>query len=119
MPACPRCQATVEANALQCPQCRLVLKAHGHPGIPLHRAEGEAYLCDRCTYHLDDTCTYPQRPLAKTCTLFQDADAAPEETLPALPVGRQIELWFKRNTALVGLLVLAGVSLLFAIARSQ
>jgi len=57
-----------------CPHCRATLKAFGHPGIPLYQAEGAVSLCDRCSYHADDSCTFPQRPHAKTCTLFRDRD---------------------------------------------
>ncbi len=49
----------------------MVLKAYGHPGMPLHQAE-EGVLCATCIYHADDTCTYPQRPHAKTCMLYHD-----------------------------------------------
>ncbi|MBC6480381.1 MAG: zinc ribbon domain-containing protein [Hormoscilla sp. GM7CHS1pb] len=54
------------------PKLGLVLKAYGHPGIPLHRATGDEPLCNSCTYHADDTCNFPQRPSARDCTLYQD-----------------------------------------------
>ncbi|WP_104545802.1 zinc ribbon domain-containing protein [Chroococcidiopsis sp. TS-821] len=76
MPHCPRCHQSVDAQAVTCPYCRTPLKAYGHPGIPLHRATGDTYLCDSCTYHLDDTCNFPQRPYAKECTLYQDVTQA-------------------------------------------
>lgn len=74
MPDCPHCQQPIDARAVACPHCRATLKAFGHPGIPLHQASGDGYLCDRCQYHADDSCTFPQRPQAKTCTLFRDLD---------------------------------------------
>lgn len=77
MPTCPRCQQAVAANIITCSHCGLELKAHGHPGIDLHRAQGATYLCDSCTYHHDDSCTFPQRPQANTCTLYQDMAQAP------------------------------------------
>lgn len=83
MPSCPRCQHWVTAQAIRCDRCNLVLKAHGHPGIPLHQA-AEGVLCPTCQYHQDDSCTFPQRPLATSCTLYQDIRATPEpEPIPA------------------------------------
>ncbi|MEM6403842.1 MAG: zinc ribbon domain-containing protein, partial [Cyanobacteria bacterium P01_D01_bin.116] len=61
---CPRCKQPVNSQAVTCPFCRTQLKAYGHPGIPLHRSEGDEYLCDTCTYHGDNTCNYPKRPYA-------------------------------------------------------
>lgn len=74
MISCPNCDRTINSQAVTCPYCRHPLKAFGHPGIPLYQASDRSYLCDRCHYHLDDTCTYPQRPYAKTCILFHDID---------------------------------------------
>ncbi|MBT9317020.1 zinc ribbon domain-containing protein [Leptothoe spongobia] len=81
MPSCPQCNQSISANTITCSYCGLELKAHGHPGIDLHRAQGDAYLCDSCTYHQDDSCTFPQRPQATTCTLYQDVTAAQERRL--------------------------------------
>jgi hypothetical protein len=72
MSTCPRCHQPVEAQAVRCPHCFRALKAYGHPGIPLHQATGDTFLCDSCRYHEDNTCTFPQRPYAKTCTLYRD-----------------------------------------------
>jgi hypothetical protein len=72
--SCPHCHQLVDSQAISCPYCRTTLKAYGHPGIPLHRATGDGYLCDTCTYHADDTCNFPQRPYAKDCTLYQNIE---------------------------------------------
>lgn len=72
MPTCPRCRQTVDSQAIACPYCRTALKAYGHPGIPLYRAEQGTYLCESCTYHADDTCNFPQRPYAEECTMYHD-----------------------------------------------
>lgn len=72
MPTCPRCRQTVDSQAITCPYCRTALKAYGHPGIPLHRAERGTYLCESCTYDADDTCNFPQRPYAEECTMYHD-----------------------------------------------
>lgn len=113
MPNCPRCHQAVDSQAIACPYCRTALKAYGHPGIPLFRAEGETYLCDTCLYHDDDTCNFPQRPYAKECTLYHD------RLQPLVPVQRRPSTWqkfsWKRNE---GWLILAGllvVSLLIAL----
>lgn len=109
MPTCPRCEQAIAADAITCPHCRLVLKAHGHPGIPLHRAMGEGVLCTTCTYHLDDSCTFPQRPTARTCTLYQDINA-PQPVLPTYRIP-----WWRRYAGWLALAVLIGVSLAIAL----
>lgn len=116
MPACPRCQQFVDAQALACPTCRLTLKAHGHPGIDLFRAEGEEYLCQSCTYHEDDTCNFPQRPYARECTLYRNRSA--EATIAYKP-SRQFALksWLRRNTTLLIIVGLILISLLIALGR--
>lgn len=40
--------------------------------VLLHKAPGTEPLCNTCTYHLDNTCTEPQRPEATECTLYHD-----------------------------------------------
>ncbi len=114
MPACPRCQQPISPEAVQCPHCTLTLKAHGHPGMPLHRATGIIALCHDCLYHHDDTCTFPQRPTAVTCTLYvPQGDPAPVNTPP-----RRSFPW---STVLtrpwVWLAVLLTVSLMLALVR--
>ncbi|MBD2180682.1 zinc ribbon domain-containing protein [Planktothrix sp. FACHB-1355] len=83
MPNCPRCHQPVPTQAVTCPHCREILKAYGHPGIPLHRATGDEYLCTSCTYHTDDTCNYPQRPFARECTLYDNnLEPEPQVSIP-------------------------------------
>ncbi|NEQ49361.1 MAG: zinc ribbon domain-containing protein [Leptolyngbya sp. SIO3F4] len=111
MPSCPRCHQAVSANTVTCSHCGLELKAHGHPGIDLHRAEGGTYLCDSCTYHQDDSCTFPHRPQATTCTLYQDIsiDQRPRPTaaeIYAIPWWRQHAGWL-----LLGGLILLSIAL--------
>jgi hypothetical protein len=110
MATCPRCHQPIDSQAIRCPHCTTVLKAFGHPGIPLYQTTGETFLCDSCRYHEDDSCTFPQRPYAKTCTLYRDksepiiADrVAP--LYPASPWGR-LKTWGRRNR---GLLLLVGL----------
>lgn len=115
MPSCPHCHQFVDSQAVTCPHCRQVLKAYGHSGIPLHRATGESYLCDSCTYHQDDTCTFPQRPYAKTCTLYQNS-AEPmivESYRPS--TGNLIKGWFWQNKGVVIVLLLITISILMVI----
>jgi hypothetical protein len=77
MPECPRCHQPIDAQAIACPHCHVALKAYGHPGITLFRATDDTYLCDTCTYQADDTCTFPQRPHAKECTLYTNLNQQP------------------------------------------
>ncbi|NEQ30515.1 MAG: zinc ribbon domain-containing protein [Leptolyngbya sp. SIO4C5] len=114
MPACPRCQQPVQANDLQCPRCRLKLKAYGHPGIELYRAEEGTYLCSDCVYDADDTCNFPQRPFAQSCTLYQSkaAPVADSVTQPAVFPNRA---WLRRNLPWLTLVGLLLISLLIAI----
>ncbi|HEY9902905.1 MAG TPA: hypothetical protein V6D43_10820 [Candidatus Sericytochromatia bacterium] len=116
---CPRCHQSISSKVVACPHCRTVLKAYGHPGITLHRATGDAPLCDRCTYHADDTCTFPQRPYAKECTLYHDI-SQPQVDSDALYTPRHslvqlVRLWCQRNPGLLGLLGLGVVSVLLTL----
>ena len=121
MPNCPRCHQSIDAQAVSCPYCRTHLKAYGHPGIPLHRASGEESLCQSCTYHADDTCTFTQRPHAKECTLYQDVSGSQlqvnqrrDTSSPAIAVSR----WVRHHQAWLILLSLLIVSFLFALRSS-
>lgn len=116
---CPRCHQLISRNAIACPHCKTVLKAYGHPGITLHRATGDAPLCDRCTYHADDTCTFPQRPYAQECTLYHDI-SKPLVDLEAnyrtrRPFLQSLRLWCQRHPGLLGLLTISVVSVLLAL----
>ncbi len=111
MPDCPRCHQPVDAKAIACPYCRTTLKAHGHPGIPLYRSTGIEPLCKTCVYDADDSCTFPQRPDARECTLYRDV-AAP--VVQPVKYGGEFlsKAWFRRNLvwiALIGLIILSVV----------
>lgn len=118
MPNCPRCHQSINAQAVTCPYCRTPLKAYGHPGIPLHRATGEAPLCESCIYHVDDSCNFPQRPHARECTLYQDIEqnqlniTQHNSARGFLP---SITSWVKRNQIWLLLLGLLLVSFLIAL----
>lgn len=114
MPDCPRCHQTVDAQAIVCPHCRTPLKAFGHPGIPLYRAEGEAYLCKTCAYDADDSCNFPQRPYARECTLYRDLNQ-PNPLVPRRAIGTQG--WLRRNAAWIVLVGLLVISVLVALSR--
>ncbi len=114
MPSCPQCRQTVDSQAIACPHCRMPLKAHGHPGIPLYQAEGTAYLCDSCAYEADDSCNYPQRPHARSCTLYQDLNAAVMKP-PRRPSRQGLQI--QGNEGWWILAGLAAVSLLIALAN--
>lgn len=92
MSTCPRCQQNVSSQAITCPYCYNQLKAYGHPGIPLHQAQGDSFLCDTCAYHQDDSCNFPKRPHAKTCTLYQDITQLPAQSETKI---QQSSSWLK------------------------
>lgn len=112
---CPRCHQSIDSQAVACPYCRTEIKAFGHPGIPLHRAEGTSFLCNSCTYHADDTCNFPQRPYAQECTLYEDVD----KIIPSpKPQRGNLKSWLKRHQGLLLLLGLLLISLAIALLNS-
>ncbi|MCS6815338.1 MAG: zinc ribbon domain-containing protein [Cyanobacteria bacterium] len=114
MVTCPYCQQPVEPKALSCPYCRTELKAYGHPGMPLHRALDDSYLCHSCSYHADDSCTYPQRPFAKTCMLYTARTAQPNHQTHYQPM-RSLNQWISRHSRLLALIGLVIISIIFAL----
>lgn len=117
MPCCPKCHQLVDTQATSCPHCRNILKAYGHPGITLHRASGDESLCNSCTYHEDDSCTFPKRPYAKECTLYNDKSKPQLEANPLDNVSphQRVRLWCQRNQGLLMLLGLAIASLMITL----
>lgn len=114
MVTCPHCQQIVDSQAWRCPHCTKVLKAYGHVGIPLHQARGDTFLCDDCLYHQDDSCNFPQRPHAKSCTLYQNSAMILEDKPAPLPLSRRWRWWSWRNRG--GLLLIGLILLSMAIA---
>jgi hypothetical protein len=117
MLSCPRCQAAIESTTIQCPRCRLTLKAHGHPGIPLYRTDGSESLCATCVYDADDSCNFPQRPHAETCTLYRSVNATEELALPPPSLVRQLSFWLRNHRGLVALGGLLLLSLALVLVR--
>ncbi|OUC13505.1 MAG: hypothetical protein B0A82_17055 [Alkalinema sp. CACIAM 70d] len=114
MRPCPKCHQLIRSNEIQCPHCGATLKAFGHAGIDLFHAVGDAPLCETCTYHLDNTCTYTKRPTARECTLYQDVHqplppAKPKAPAPFSPA------WLRQNSGLVAIAGLILISLLLAL----
>jgi hypothetical protein len=67
-------------------------------------------LCATCLYDADDTCNFPQRPHAETCTLYRSVNAAAELALPAPSVGERVGFWLRNHrgaVAIAGLLLLS------------
>jgi Double zinc ribbon len=119
--SCSRCHQLVDSQAITCPHCRLTLKAHGHPGIPLHRAIGEKYLCEACVYNLDDSCNFPKRPYAQECTLYQNLEEIKLEKQQMNSLrsfGVNVKTWFKRHLAWLLILFVIFVCLLIAVSSS-
>ncbi|MEB3828387.1 zinc ribbon domain-containing protein [Phormidium sp. CCY1219] len=120
MSECPKCHQPIDTQATNCPYCRTPLKGFGHAGIPLHRSTSDEYLCVSCTYHEDDTCNFPQRPYAKTCTLYHDKSeplvVPPPQYQSRNPLMR-LQRWWKRHPAAIALGAIVLVSLLLALGR--
>ena len=115
---CPRCHQPVKPQDLNCPRCNNQLKAFGHPGIDLYQVTDEGWLCDRCIYHEDDSCNFPQRPHAKSCTLFHDLSLPlVEESTVSVPTDRirALKYWVYKNRGLVAIAILAIISILLAL----
>lgn len=123
MPNCSRCHQFVNSKAIACPYCKTPLKAYGHPGITLHRAIGDTPLCESCTYHADDTCTFPQRPNAMECTLYNDISKPQLETNPIYAPRRRlfqsVKFWCQRNPAVLALLGIVFVSILLTLYKTS
>ncbi|MBD2108007.1 hypothetical protein [Nodosilinea sp. FACHB-13] len=117
MLSCPRCQAPIELTTIQCPRCQLTLKAHGHPGMPLHRTEGDEPLCATCRYDADDTCNFPQRPQATTCTLYRSVKPAEDLALPGPALGQRLNFWLRNHPGLMALGGLLLLSLVLVLVR--
>lgn len=118
MPLCPRCENQVKPTDLVCSRCRLQLKAHGHPSIELHQTSTGEVLCKTCAYDADDTCTFPQRPYAKTCTLYQSITAEAERAkgeLRSPPPTPTLSLIWQRHKVWIILLAIFGISLLLTV----
>ncbi|MGB5593537.1 MAG: zinc ribbon domain-containing protein [Crocosphaera sp.] len=121
MSTCPQCQQPVDSQAIDCPYCKTTLKAYGHPGITLYQATETEFLCDRCLYHEDDTCTYDKRPYAKTCTLYHDQSQplVREETIDLTPSNplTLIKRWCYRHRGILLILGLIAISLAIALSN--
>lgn len=120
MPQCPQCNNSIDESALRCPHCYATLKAYGHPGIPLYQAAEATFLCNSCLYHEDDSCTYPQRPRAQTCTMYCDRSQPPpgsvNSTAYPSPSGlARLRFWCIRHRGALILLAIVLVSLWIAL----
>ena len=84
--------------------------------MPLHRAIDGEPLCPTCTYHADDTCTFPKRPDAIDCLLYTDRTQSTALS-PQPPQRASIQAWLKRNSGWIALLALLLLSLVLALLR--
>lgn len=118
MPICPRCENQVKPTDLACSRCGLQLKAHGHPSIELHQSGAGEVLCKTCAYDADDSCTFPQRPDAKTCTLYQSITAEAEREkgeLQSPSATPSLRIFWQRYKVWLILLAIFGISLLLTV----
>lgn len=121
MPLCPKCHQPINSQAVTCPHCQAELKAFGHPGMPLYQANKGDYLCNDCIYHADDSCDFPQRPYAQTCTLYHSPEMAVSDKItqplyPSAPL-QKIKVWSSRHRGLLLLIALILISLAIALIR--
>lgn len=119
--SCPRCRQLIDSQAIICVHCRITLKAYGHPGIPLHQAVENKYLCETCVYEQDDSYNFPQRPYAQNCTLYQSVEESKSELGQHKNNSRlsaNVKRWIKRHQGLVLVLALLSVCLLIALLTS-
>jgi len=117
MPVCPRCDRTILDTDIKCPHCQLQLKAHGHPGMSLNRTKDNRILCTTCTYDVDDSCNFPKRPHATSCTLYQDIEqraSAPTNTATKQPI-YAVPWWRKINQLWLALGILIAISMFIAL----
>ncbi|WP_013323278.1 hypothetical protein [Gloeothece verrucosa] len=114
MATCPRCHQLVDKQAVRCPYCQNELKAFGHPGIPLYQAAKDSYLCESCLYHEDDSCNFPQRPYAQTCTLYQNKNEPLIAQLPQPSFSTRVRFWVRKNWGLILLMGLIVISVALA-----
>ncbi|MGB7416245.1 MAG: hypothetical protein WA902_18730 [Thermosynechococcaceae cyanobacterium] len=110
MSNCPRCQQTLKGGVTTCPRCGMEVTAYGHPGIPLHRSGSDAYLCETCVYEQDDSCSFPQRPEAISCTLYRDyRKPMPQRKTKqqrGFSLDARSQLWLLAILCLIGVVIL-------------
>ncbi len=119
MLTCPKCHQSIKAEAISCPYCNFTLKAFGHPGIPVSQAVENEYLCSDCIYHLDDSCNFPKRPYAKSCTLYNNQSLEDKESKSypktKFNLVKSIRIWCDRNKGLLIIVALIIVSVFLAL----
>ncbi|MGF1603627.1 MAG: zinc ribbon domain-containing protein [Thermosynechococcaceae cyanobacterium] len=116
MANCPRCQQRLKGAETACPRCGMEVTAYGHPGIPLHRAGTDDYLCDTCVYELDDSCSFPQRPEATSCTLYRDC-RQPVRSHTSKQQSRRLRLSFELRSQLWLLAIICIIVIAVLLAR--
>lgn len=119
MPNCPKCNQPIKPGTITCPHCRSEVKAFGHPGIPLYRSVAGEFLCESCTYHHDDTCNFPQRPYAESCTLYDDISQEKNFKQPGkvISFSQKMQFWLKRNATTLSIVALLFLSFLLVLLR--
>ena len=98
-----------------------MLKAYGHPGIPLYRAQENDYLCNSCSYHFDHTCNFPKYPHAQECILYGNIEEKKLELQKQIyhqRLSTKVNNWIKCHQTLLLILGLFLVCLLITLFNS-
>jgi hypothetical protein len=85
--------------------------------MTLYQATDGEPLCVTCTYHADDTCNFPKRPLAMDCTLYNDARKQATTARPGYTSSFRLQVWVKRRAGFLALIGLVLISLLVVLLR--
>jgi hypothetical protein len=85
--------------------------------MPLYRSVGGEPLCLTCTYYADNTCTFPKRPDAMDCTLYDDVRKPPTDIHSSYKSTFRVKAWVERHIGLLALLGLILISLLLVLMR--
>ena len=85
--------------------------------MTLYQATDGQPLCITCTYHADDTCNFPKRPLAMDCTLYDDMRKPVTASSKGYTGSFRFQSWVKRKAGLLALIGLVLISLLVALLR--
>jgi len=83
--------------------------------MSLNRTKGNQILCATCTYDADDSCNFPKRPNATSCTLYQDMTQANNAINTSKKPLYPVPWWQQINQIWLALGILVSISIIIAI----